>query len=264
MFSETETASENLLRSYVDLLDEIQAIIQDSLYLNTRSLILYGSYLLVRKGSKANIFIPGESDLDLLLILDAGNEDSAEFLKRTTEIFNPIIFEPSYASILDLTLLEVADFPIPIGASLNALNLEAARRGALLFGKNNVLEEFPYTNEQIRLAAMTQAYNDWETMKTHFFHRDMIRGSEFFWMAVDSVLSSAHAFLAFNGRRDLVRLQVANDIEQFLGDPYANTVKRAHELRFGSEIDNKTPFKFVLEAMILLRHLYHRMKEIRT
>ncbi|MFW9930013.1 MAG: hypothetical protein ACFFD1_11525, partial [Candidatus Thorarchaeota archaeon] len=153
---------------YVNLLDEILALVTDNLYLNTRSLILYGSYFFERKGGFKDIFIPGESDLDLILVVDTRTENSAEYLRRITELLNPIIFDPSYASILDLNILEVSDFPIPIGASLNVLLLDAARQGALLFGKNNILDEFTYSQNEIKKASNYYLYNTWENLKTNF------------------------------------------------------------------------------------------------
>jgi hypothetical protein len=251
--------SENI---YISLLDEILAVVQDHLNLNTKSLILYGSYLHERKnvGKKFNFFIPGESDLDLMLILDTRNENSADFLRKTTETLNPIIFEPSYASILDLNIIEVSDFPIPLGASYNALLLDAARQGALLFGKNNVLEQYKYSQDEIKTASMYHVYNTWENLKTNFLHRDMIRGTELFWMAVDGVLEAAHSYCAWHNKRNLVRMQVVDHITDVLESPYSETVQKAHHFRYEDGYDLQYPFKYVLSSIILLRHMYYDMK----
>ncbi|OLS20820.1 MAG: hypothetical protein HeimC3_38830 [Candidatus Heimdallarchaeota archaeon LC_3] len=245
---------------YISLLDEIQAVVQDHLNLNTLSLILYGSYLHERKNLKSSKFLPLESDLDLMLILDTRNENSAEFLRKTTEVLNPLIFEPSYASILDLNIMEVSDFPIPLGASYNTLLLDAASQGALLFGKYNVLEKFTYSQEDIKTASMYHIYNTWENLKTNFLHRDMVRGSELFWMGVDNVLEGAHTYCAWHGKRNLVRMEVVDEITEILKEPYIDTVKKAHQFRYEDNYDLQYPFKYVQECLILLRHMYYDMK----
>ena len=261
---------ESILLSYEHLCNDITSIVRDHLILNTRSLILYGSYLSLYRGKNAVYFIPGESDLDLLLIVDTRNEDqtdsrtikTANFLKKFSEVLNPIIFEPTYASILDLNILDVSDFPIPNGSSFDYLYLDSASRGQLLVGKSNFLDQFSISQEQIKDAAISRVYRTWEDLKNNLLHRDMFRESELFWMAVDNVLDAAHAFCAFQGSRQLARMEVVDYIiaQNWLDSTYSKTLQKINNFRY-NRVNDFGGEEFLIEAMIVLRHFFLVMRD---
>lgn len=261
---------ESVLSSYENLCNDITSLIKDHLTLSTRSLILYGSYLSLYRGINTPYFIPGESDLDLLLIVDTRNEESTEgeilnatdYLKKFSEVLNPVIFEPTYASILDLNILDMSDFPIPSGSSFDYLYIDSASRGQLLVGKSNFLGQFPITQEQIKEAAISHVYRTWEDLKNNLLHRDMLRESELFWMAVDNVLDAAHAFCAFQGSRQLVRMEVVDYIvsQNWLDSTYSKTLQKINRFRYDG-VTNFGGEEFLLESMLLLRHFFLVMKD---
>ncbi|MHA2363607.1 MAG: hypothetical protein ACXAC7_06590 [Candidatus Hodarchaeales archaeon] len=229
---------------YEGIIKDFIRIVQEELTLITRSLVLYGSYAHYRKmgmNGKNDYFIPYESDLDLCLVVDAVelSDDSAELFKKVTDSLSNILFEPVYASIIDLTILDATiDIPPPFGANFGPLQMKAViETGELLWGKLDVFKEeidFIYSQPMLKLACRTQANTSWENIKEAFLHRDMYRPQELFWMGVDSVLDCAHTYTTFLNLKHspFVRMEAAKFlVEQELDPEMTEIVSSAIQFR---------------------------------
>lgn len=210
------------------LIDDIVRLVKEELSLVTRNLVLFGSYAKFRKENinNFNYFLPGESDIDIALIVDTGiSEDPTIGLQNVVESLNSILFEPIYAPILDLTILESdVDMPPPIGANFNLLHLHGARSsGMTLYGKDAYLSDFDISLSEFQSASLAEVSKIYSDLKNAYLHRDMYRVPELFWLGVDSVLLSALTYSNYlkftSNKTSIVKLEVADfltdqDIEE--------------------------------------------------
>ena len=122
-----DVVSDNTYLNRIDqLLDDMVRLVKEELSLVTRNLVVFGSYAKYKKNllSSIDLFIPGESDIDIALIIDTSlTEDPTKGLQNVVESLNSILFEPIYAPILDLSILEAdIDLPPAIGSNFNFLH----------------------------------------------------------------------------------------------------------------------------------------------
>lgn len=191
------------LSEYEDLINDIVKTVKEELALVTRGLILYGSYGKIRRTpSYAKYFLPGESDLDLVLVIDTERSNEAEpfrSFQKVVEALNMILFEPIYASILDLEIVEAqVDMPPPLGASFGLIQMKAAKEsGEFLIGKPTIFQSIDFSPPRIFNACRNQAHRTFSDLKNAFLHHDMYRTTELFWLGVDSVLDAAHTLSTF-------------------------------------------------------------------
>ena len=112
-------------------------------------LILYGSYI-KEQNEGPGWMVPGTSDLDLILIVDLDDINPKKPPRRLAKIGETLTMfftHPTFAPILDLTLLVYHDLPSKLGMSFSPIHAEsAARYGEVLLGKN-VLENFTYSEQ---------------------------------------------------------------------------------------------------------------------
>ena len=200
------------------LVEDLEKLIKDELSLVTRNLVLFGSYAKFKKNPRKNIdfFIPGESDIDIALFVDTSlTNDPTKGLQNIVETLNSILFEPIYAPILDLTIIESdLDLPPPFGANFNLLHLYSAKTsGQVLYGKPDYLEMYKLNQREMQLASLSEANKIYSDLKNAYLHRDMYKVPELFWLGVDSVLLSALSYanyLNYNlDKESIVKLEVA-------------------------------------------------------
>lgn len=200
------------------LIDDLIRIVNEELSLVTRNLVVFGSYAKYKKNFLENLdnFIPGESDIDIALVVDTGlNGEPTDSLQGIVESLNSILFEPVYAPILDLSIIESdIELPPPTGANFNLLHLYSAKSsGLILYGKKDYLQNYTFSQENFRLASHSEVSKIYSDLKNAYVHRDMYRVPELFWLGVDSVLLSALTYSNYlnfsNGKTSLVKLEVS-------------------------------------------------------
>ena len=211
--------------SYLDridqLIDDLVRTVKEELSLITRNLVVFGSYAKFKndKDNNFDLFIPGESDIDIALIVDTGlSNEPTRGLQNVVESLNSILFEPIYAPILDLTILETdIDLPPPIGTNFNLLHLQGATVGNVLYGKEDFLKKFQFSKFDLQKAARSEVSKLYSDLKNAYLHRDMYRVPELFWLGVDSVLLSALTYSNFlkfcTDKTSIVKLEVAAFLE---------------------------------------------------
>ena len=201
------------------LLDDLVRLVNEELSLVTRNLVVFGSYAKYKKNllSSIDLFIPGESDIDIALIVDTSlTEDPTKGLQNVVESLNSILFEPIYAPILDLSILEAdIDLPPAIGSNFNLLHLHGVlSSGIVLWGKEENLNKFKYNKHDLQLASLSEVSKIYSDLKNAYLHRDMYRVPELFWLGVDSVLLSALTYSNYLkyeiDQRSLVKLEIAD------------------------------------------------------
>lgn len=221
-FTYDDTISEQAYLNRVDqLIDDLMRLVKEELSLVTRNLVVFGSYAKFKSNPIKNydLFIPGESDIDVVLVIDTSMSEPTKELQNVVESLNSILFEPVYAPILDLNILESdLDLPPSIGANFNLLHLHGAiTSGTVLYGKPSYLKSFEYSKEQFKIASHLEASKIYHDLKNAYLHRDMYPVPELFWLGVDSVLHSALTysnFLKFDiDKSTLVKLEVADFLD---------------------------------------------------
>ncbi len=205
------------------LIEDIIRIVNEELSLVTRNLVVFGSYAKYKKNFLENMdyFIPGESDIDIALIVDTClTDEPTKGLQNIVESLNSILFEPVYAPILDLSIIESdLELPPPTGANFNLLHLYGAKSsGIVLLGKQDYLQNFDLTKFDFQLASHSEVNKIYSDLKNAYVHRDMYRVPELFWLGVDSVLLSALTYSNYlnfnNNKASLVKLEVANFLDK--------------------------------------------------
>ena len=200
-------------------------------------MVVFGSYAKFKLDPVKNydLFIPGLSDIDIVLIIDTNiaTEPTRE-LQNVVESLNSILFEPIYAPILDLSILESdIDLPPPVGANFNLLHLHGAiTSGLVLYGKAKYLKTFEYDKNQFRIVAQSETSKIYHDLKNAYLHRDIYRVPELFWMGVDSVLQSSLSYANYlkfeTDKTSLVKLEVAEFLnKQDLSDSLKKVVSDA-------------------------------------
>lgn len=209
-------------QAYLDridqLIDDLVRLVKEELSLVTRNLVIFGSYakFKIDPVKNYNLFIPGLSDIDIALIIDTSiTTEPTRELQNVVESLNSILFEPIYAPILDLSILEAdIDLPPPVGANFNLLHMHGAiTSGLVLYGKAKYLKTFDYDKNQFRIVSQAEASKIYHDLKNAYLHRDMYRVPELFWMGVDSVLLSSLSYANYLNfdidRISLVKLEVS-------------------------------------------------------
>ena len=218
-----DTISEEVYLDRIDqlILDMIR-IVKEELSLVTRNLVVFGSYAKYKQDpiNNLDLFIPGESDIDIALFVDTGiSNEPTKGLQNVVESLNSILFEPIYAPILDLSILETdIDIPPPTGSNFNLLHLQGARAsGNVLYGKNNYLKEFEFSSADLKSASRSEVSKIYSDLKNAYLHRDMYRVPELFWLGVDSVLLCALTYSNYLkfciDKSSLVKLEVAEFLD---------------------------------------------------
>lgn len=201
-------------QEYESCLESIQRVIEEELQQYTRAMYLFGSYLRERQGSETGWIIPGTSDLDILLIVDTGDprpEKPLRRLSKISQILAPFFMEPVYAPILDLTILEYSELPPSRCSVFNPIHLEAAAKGALLFGRD-VLKSFNFSDTLLQRAARARILDAYQSLRDAYLRRSA-NVFDLAFLAVDVVLDIAHTILYLQGDQNRVRIEVP---EQFL------------------------------------------------
>lgn len=220
---ENKVISETVYLDRIEqLMEDLIRLVKEELSLVTRNLVVFGSYAKYKKYPEKNydLFIPGMSDIDVALIVDTSlTSEATEGLKSVVESLNSIIFEPIYAPILDLSILESdIDLPNPNG-NFNLLHLYNAKSsGLVLYGKQDYLSYFNLNKQEIQSSAFSVANQIYSDLKNAYLHRDMYRVPELFWMGVDSVLLSGLTYSNFlninNEMPSIVKLEVAKFLDE--------------------------------------------------
>ena len=246
------------LTNYEHIIHDLLRVVKEELTLVTRNLVLFGSYAKVKMNYSGVIdyFIPGESDIDLALIIDtSSSEEPTKLFANIVESLNSILFEPIYAPILDLTILESdVDLPPPSWSNFNLLHLHAANTSSIvLWGKDNFLSTYQYNLTDIKNASRSEMSKIYSDLKNAFLHRDMYRTPELFWLGVDSVLLSSLTYsnyLKYSlNEPTIVKLEVADFLnEQELDANLKYTINAATDFTLnGGPADGH--FDFFLECL---------------
>ncbi|MHA2298631.1 MAG: hypothetical protein ACXAEU_10590 [Candidatus Hodarchaeales archaeon] len=241
---------------YENLKTDVVTLIEDELRLYVRGLILYGSYQKQKSSQADNIFIPGDSDLDLVLIVDTGHITSPakpyRRLAKISEVLNPIFFEPLYASIFDLTLVEMMDLPSSPCDLFNPIQSYEASKGKVLYGKSNILQAYEFSDNTLRNSAAIQIHSLYESLRTAFFRRSFIGDQELLFLGADTVLEMAHYLLAFKQLFGYVRLEVPDKFSEvfsgIMDEKMNECIKNSMKIRLGqqNQINKKN---FILRAL---------------
>jgi hypothetical protein len=233
---------------YSNLIAEFTSAVEDELIQYVRGLILYGSYQKEQKEGPGWI-VPGTSDLDLILIVDLDDVNPKKPTSRLAKIgetLSMFFTHPTYAPILDLTLLEYHDLPSNLGMSFSPIHAEsAARHGNVLLGKN-VLENYTYSEKLLSRCTKISINQCYESVKSGFLHKDVIGQQQLAYEYADLVLDIAHATLAFKGNFDLVRSEVPERFEEILGEVFGSAnidiLYEAKKWRMGSQKMRRNDF----------------------
>ena len=231
---------------YAALLAELVSTTEAELLPYTRALYLFGSYQ--KEEKETGWIIPGQSDIDLVLVvdLDDPNPDKPQRrLRKISEILSAFLCHPSYSSILDLSLIEYGDLPQKIGMTFSPLHLYSAAKGRLVLGKN-ILNDFSYSPKVIKQSAAVLCYQTYENLKASVLNRPIIGTQNLAFISADCVLEMAHAYLAFKGNLDEVRTHVPDSFSNLMNDNnntnVVDTVFEAHKWRLGTQKQNKGLF----------------------
>ena len=233
---------------YSNLVAEFTSAVEDELIQYVRGLILYGSYQKEQTQGPGWI-VPGTSDLDLILIVDVDDinpKKPPSRLAKIGEALTVFFTHPTFAPILDLTLLEYHDLPARLGMAFSPIHAEsAARHGEVLVGKN-VLENFTYSEKLLSRCARIRINQSYESVKSGFLHKDVIGEQQLAYEFADIVLDIAHATLAFKGKFDFVRSEVPERFDAILGDDFGSTnidiLFEAKKWRMGSQKMRRSDF----------------------
>ena len=82
------SSSSSLQAAYNQIIDDLVRLVQEELTLQTRNLILYGSFAkaLENPDKYGHFFIPGESDIDLVLLINPSpTEDPVSQLQKVVD-----------------------------------------------------------------------------------------------------------------------------------------------------------------------------------
>ncbi|MFX0091021.1 MAG: hypothetical protein ACFFBD_04595 [Candidatus Hodarchaeota archaeon] len=241
------------INEYEQIVKEFKEAVEKEMLQYTRSLMLYGSYFRERSGNEGSGWIiPGQSDVDLVWIVDLADKNPLKpvnRLKKLAEMINRFRFEPLYASIFDLVVLEYEDLPPSIGSSFNPLHLVSAAQGELLLGRN-VLASFNFSKQVLRESAKTSVYESYETFKFAFLHSYRVL-FEIAYIGVNSVLSIAHTLLALETDCKYVRTEVPEQFNEHFHSKFpesmTETVLQAHKFRLG--VQNLSHAEFIEKAL---------------
>lgn len=226
---------------YSNLKSEFTSAVEDELIQYVRGLILYGSYI-KEQNQGPGWMVPGTSDLDLILIVDLDDINPKKPPRRLAKIAETLTMfftHPTFAPILDLTILEYHDLPSKLGMSFSPIHAEsAARYGEVLLGKN-VLENFTYSEQLLARCSKIRINQSYEAIKNGFLHKDVVGQQQLAYEYADIVLDIAHATLAFKGKFDLVRSEVPERFDGILGEVFGATnvdiLYEAKKWRMGSQ-----------------------------
>ena len=233
---------------YNNLIADFTTTIENELQQYVRGLILYGSYQKEQSQGPGWI-VPGTSDLDLILIVDVDDinpKKPPSRLAKIGEALTMFFTHPTFAPILDLTLLEYHDLPAKLGMAFSPIHAEsAARHGDVLLGKN-VLENFTYSEQLLSRCAKIRINQSYESIRMSYLHKDIIGEQQLAYEFSDIILDMAHATLAFKGSFDLVRSEVPEKFDAILGEVFGPTnidiLYEAKKWRMGSQKMGKTDF----------------------
>lgn len=252
------------------LINDLVRLVKEDLSLVTRNLVVFGSYVKYKKNEikNYNLFIPGESDIDVALIIDAGfTEEPTKGFQNVVESLNSILFEPIYAPILDLTIIESdVDLPPPVGANFNLLHLHGAiSSGMVLWGKPAYLKNINYNKKDIQKASISEVSKIYSDLKNAYLHRDMYRTPELFWLGVDSVLLSALTYsnyLKFEiDKSTLVKLEVANFLNK--QENFSDSLKKIVNEAIDFTLSGGPPeghFEYFVESLRFCRKINKLLK----
>ena len=233
---------------YSNLKAEFTSAVEDELIQYVRGLILYGSYI-KEQNEGPGWMVPGTSDLDLILIVDLDDINPKKPPRRLAKIGETLTMfftHPTFAPILDLTLLEYHDLPSKLGMSFSPIHAEsAARYGEVLLGKN-VLENFTYSEKLLSRCAKIRINQSYESVKSGYLHKDVIGPQQLAYEFADIVLDLAHSTLAFKAMFDFVRSEVPERFDELLGEQFGSMnvdiLYEAKKWRMGSQKMRKSDF----------------------
>lgn len=241
---------------YEKLINDVVTLIEDELRLYARGLVLYGSYLkYTETGTQA--FIPGDSDVDLIFLVDTGHPSSPSKpyrrLAKISQVLAPIMFDPLYASIYDLVLVEYGDLPSTPCDIFNPIHAVEATKGKVLFGKSNILDAFDYPNHTLKFTASTQIHNLYEGLRTAFFRKAFIGDEELLYLGAATVLDVVHYLMAYKAHYNLVRLEAVEQFEGEYGDTFGEKmiecVQNSLKIRLGKLENLRSKKKYILETL---------------
>ena len=257
-----------IISEYEIIINDFVRIMKEELALVAQSLVIYGSYALLRKTNSKDYFLPDESDLDLVLVIDTGDytELNTNLFEKVSDSLSNIIFEPFSASIIDLTIIEASvDFPPPFGANFGPLQMKSVRdAGEVIWGSKEIFFNQELLPSMLKHACRTQSNFTWENLKNAFLHRDMYKSPELFWLGVDSILDCAHSYATFLNieGKPLVRMQVADFlISHELDDRnLLETIIKAHEYRTRSKSIEGYSYNFFKSSLGIVRKINKLIK----
>lgn len=227
---------------YKSLIDDVKQKIEKNFADDLFGLILVGS---VASGKH----IPGESDCNLVMVMkDSTPEHEFAVMQKLSKLQAKYLDDPLFASMFDLHVYFEKE--IPTSAEENKFNWVHAlnaKEGKVLMGENP-FASLDIPEELVRLSAQGMMQSNMEALKDLLLLSQQEDELDTAFIAVDTVLRCATAFLYANGHTG-VNKGVTPDVftENFkdLVDP--ELLHRAHRIRLGSK--EETIDGFVEQAL---------------
>ncbi len=232
---------------YKNLIDDFTKDVKEHLSSEIKSLLLTGSVV-------ADVHILGESDCDFVLVIDDKYEENSKLektLNKIGEILKRYVEDPLYTSLIDLEIIEPSLIP-----SMPASKILFAQKGKALIGDNPFVD-IEVTDEQLKESAKRIGQEFYSQMKELFLYPPE-EEYDAIYIAVDSVLGCASAFLYYKGERDFYR----SNLHDLINEKYSNElptepVFTSYKLRLGSKkvkLDNflSEAFDFCVQVMKII------------
>ena len=204
-------------------------------------MILYGSMV-------EGTIVGGESDCDIVIVLKPAStaEEAISMIQQVQNTLKPYQMDPIFSTLLDVLI--VPNDALPKKGSfggLGAIRASLLSRGETLMG-SNPFEGLDVPQEAIRQNAKEMALEYFQNLVNTVFDPSLADLSEEdiafeqTFIAIDSILGCAQAFLFYKGETGFSR----NDAPYLIESKYANildhtVIREAQALRLGSSGDRQ-------------------------
>ncbi len=204
-------------------------------------MILYGSMV-------EGTIVGGESDCDIVFALKPAStpEETLSMIRQVQNTLKPYQMDPIFSTLLDVLIVPSAALPQEGSfGGLGAIRASLLARGETLMG-TNPFEGLEVSNDAIQQNAREMALEYFQNLVNTVFDPSLADMSEEdvafeqTFIAIDSILGCAQAFLFYKGETGFSR----NDAPYLIESKYADildytVVREAQALRLGSSGDRK-------------------------